>query len=94
MFGDVYLHAAGRHAALDLFFRDGPVYRWSAGRGFAHPLIPAVLPAHSAWRCSLASSTLDVARGRHLLVASVNATLEGRLRSIEFRRYVDVAPAP
>jgi len=35
MFGDVSLHAAGRQAALDLFFRDGPVYHWSANRGFA-----------------------------------------------------------
>jgi Intracellular proteinase inhibitor len=94
MFGDVRLHAAGRQAALDMFFRDGPVYRWSAGRGFVQPLIPAVLPAHSAWRCSLAPGTLDVAPGRHLLVAYVNAALEGRLGPIQFRRYVDVAPAP
>jgi hypothetical protein len=94
MFGDVKLHAAGRQAALDLFFRDGPVYRWSAGRGFAQPLIPAVLPAHSAWRCSLAPSMLDVPAGRHLLVAFVNARLQGRLYSMQFRRYVDIAPAP
>jgi hypothetical protein len=91
MFGDVSLHAAGRQAALDLFFRDGPVYRWSAGYGFAQPFIPAVLPAHSAWRCSLRPNTLDVVPGRHLLVAYVNA---GWLRSIRFRRYVEVAPAP
>lgn len=94
MFGDVTLHAGGRQAALDMFFRDGPVYRWSEHRGFAQPLIPAVLPAHSAWRCSLTPSTLDVAPGRYLLVAYVNARLEGRLGAIAFRRYVDVAPAP
>lgn len=93
MFGDVSLHAAGRQAALDLFFRDGPVYHWSANRGFAQPLIPAVLPAHSAWRCSLAPSTLVVVPGRYLLVAYVNATLDGRLGTMGFRRYVDVAPA-
>jgi hypothetical protein len=54
-------------------------------------LIPAVLPAHSAWRCSLAPSTLDVVPGRYLLVAYVNAW---RLGAMRFRRYVEVAPAP
>ena len=93
MFGDVRLHAAGRQAALDMLFRDGPVYRWSAGRGFAQPFIAAVLPGHSAWRCRLAPSTLDVAPGRHLLLAYVNATQEGRPQPIEFRRYVEVAAA-
>jgi hypothetical protein len=98
MFGDVRLHAAGRQAALDMHFRDGPVYRWSIGRGFAQPLIPAVLPAHSAWRCSLAPGTLNVSPGRHLLVAYLNATRLGRLQDgrprLAFRRYVDVSPAP
>jgi Intracellular proteinase inhibitor len=101
MFGDVYLHAGGRQAALDLFLRDGPVYRWSENRGFAQPFIRAALPAHSAWRCSLPPSTLDVAQGRHLLVGYLNATRIERdgsvrwwARPIRFRRYVDVSQAP
>jgi len=69
MFGDVTLHAGGRQAALDLFFRDGPVYRWSNGWGFAQPSSTAVLPAHSAWQCTLRATKFDVAPGRHLLVA-------------------------
>jgi hypothetical protein len=91
MFGDVWLHAAGRQAALDMHFRDGPVYRWSARRGFAQPLIALVLPARTAWQCSLAPSTLDVPQGRYLLVAYVNAWVGERRPT--FRRYVDVSPA-
>jgi hypothetical protein len=94
MFGDVTLHAAGRQAALDLFFRDGPVYRWSADRGFAQPFIGAVIPGQSAWRCRLAPSTLNVVPGRHLLVAYLNAGLDSAPGSTHFRQYVDVAPAP
>jgi hypothetical protein len=93
MFGDVKLYAAGRQAALDMHFRDGPVYRWSDRRLFPQPLIAAVLPAHSAWRCSLAPSTLNVPPARYLLVAYVNATGEGGLRPA-FRGYVDVSPVP
>jgi hypothetical protein len=52
------------------------------------------LVAFVAWRCSLAPGMLDVPAGRHLVVASVNARLQGRLYSMQFRRYVDIAPAP
>jgi hypothetical protein len=94
MFGDVKLHAAGRQAALDLFYRDGPAYRWSENRGFSQPLIWTVLPAQTAWRCSLPPSRLDVPEGRYLLVAFLNAALNGRMRPIAFRRYIDVSPMP
>jgi hypothetical protein len=95
MFGDVYLYPTGRQAALSLRFRDGPVYYWSERRGFAPAAIPAALPAHSEWRCSLAPSILDVSAGRYLLVAYLNATpFASRVwHPIAFRRYVDVAPA-
>lgn len=77
-----------------VFFREGPVYRCSAHRGFAQPLIWGVLPAHSSWRCSLGASTLDVAPGRYLLVGYLNAWPATRPGPIMFRRYVEVEPAP
>jgi Intracellular proteinase inhibitor len=88
-FGDVILRPA-RKGAVD------PVYRWSAGKAFAHVVSRAVLPAYSSWRCSLTGSTLAVAPGRYLLSAYLKTQLLSptRTRAIVLLRYVDVVPAP
>jgi hypothetical protein len=82
-YGDVTLSAPGR----------GRVYRWSDRRAFAQPIVPTALAPRSASRCSLDPDTLDVAPGRYLLRAYLNAYEPAApLRRISFDRHVVVAP--
>jgi Intracellular proteinase inhibitor len=74
-------------ADVVLVDRSEQVYRWSARRVFAQPLLRRTLGARSTWSCVLPESLLDVPPGRYQLIARLH-TLTGRP---SFRRYVDVA---